>query len=691
MVLRIIIIVAGMLCYFNTTLFSISSGKEIPVQVQAYIQRAGNADTDKERLRILRKIQEVPCLNQEFRNELDTLLSAVDKWTNADDIRLWSPSYPLFKKEEGEAMFEDSPLYPVFLFYKARYVIWMALQRGSIWGNMDRRMKEFSRARSWLKQVNKAFPDNRIVNMYLGQPYPFDVKYAPVSRAPKWAIYQRASLERLTDIVLWWINNRQNEDGSYGGGWGDDVEMWRWWMPMMIAFQHPILENAQNKLSKGVLNLEQMKKGYTSHLTDVEHTAELTADAITPMMFLRPESQEWKERALRLAELMENLWTGVNRKGYLQFKSTYFSSDSVVVEPPRKACATVYETRAIQPLLLYWQQSGDQEVGQLLTSWLDGWVHAAMSKERGKPEGIIPSAVHWPDGRIGGLGEDWWEPKNYTDNPLYKWPSNAGSVINSLLLGWYMAGDEQYLEPIRKMAEIRLDYLKKVKDHPELKDSEEGSRAWLGANLTMIAAVCAKYKFLTGSDEFNELLEYAGPDNAYVQYRNNQNKEGMIESLHGMTESLRYFYPGYTSEVRWTDRVINFPYIFSEPAIYSEPISTIAPVNTRLLFSMLTGEPSSGRIFPVNAVRWMTLPRDIAALVKDSGFERFEAELFHFGKSGRKMEAELYLLNKGTYTLSLVNKKTNKVIQKKTIQVESDPVRINFVLPSRELCILQVE
>jgi hypothetical protein len=90
---------------------------------------------------------------------------------------------------------------------------------------------------------------------------------------------------------------------------------------------------------------------------------------------------------------------------------------------------------------------------------MDTWVDAASRAERGKPIGIIPSAIHWPDGRVGGLGPDWWDPRNHGEYTLYLFPSAMSLMTHSLLLTYYMTGQEKYLEPIRSMAEIRLKYL----------------------------------------------------------------------------------------------------------------------------------------------------------------------------------------------------------------------------------------
>ena len=37
---------------------------------------------------------------------------------------------------------------------------------------------------------------------------------------------------------------------------------------------------------------------------------------------------------------------------------------------------------------------------------MDTWVDAAERAERGKPAGIIPSAIHWPDGQAGGATDE---------------------------------------------------------------------------------------------------------------------------------------------------------------------------------------------------------------------------------------------------------------------------------------------
>ena len=116
----------------------------------------------------------------------------------------------------------------------------------------QRRREFFGIARGFFEKAARAFPENKIVRMYLGHPTSSYKHYEAVSGAPQWAVYQREGLEHLADIIEWWIDNRMQENGEYGGGWGDDCEMWRWWVPVLIGFDSPKITKAQARFSKKV-------------------------------------------------------------------------------------------------------------------------------------------------------------------------------------------------------------------------------------------------------------------------------------------------------------------------------------------------------------------------------------------------------------------------------------------------------
>ncbi|MCC6487945.1 MAG: hypothetical protein IT364_10635, partial [Candidatus Hydrogenedentes bacterium] len=579
----------------------------------------------------------------------------------------------------------DSPLVPLAEFYRARMLTWVTLEYGGFWSKEDARRAQFDKIRPLFEKSAQAFPENPLVKMYLGTPLPAEKAYPANAAAPDWANAQRESLERLADIVEWWIDHRMRSDGQYGGGWGDDCEMWRWWVPVLIAFDDPKITGAQERFSRALLAQPHMGGGYTSHVYDVEHTSEDSSDVLTPMMLLQPASDEWRGRAVRLAELMETLWTGVNERGFLQFKSTYFSATEV--DPsPQKACDTVYHPRAMQPTLLLWQRTGDERLGKLFAGWMNAWADAAAREERGKPAGIVPSAIHWPEGSIGGLGKDWWDPENHNNDPLYVFPSAMPLMTQTLMLTYHMTGDQKYLAPLRTMAAARLRYVEQP-----VAGAPQGSEMWCAERLGAVTGTVAKYRLLTGNTDFDTLLERDG--NAYVRYRLDGEIPRVAEALEEVAAALRVNFPGYTSEVRYTDRVLRFPSVFGKNGMFPEEIKGIYAPDTTLLYATVTGDPDHPQVFPLNAVRWRTPPRQIAALVTVSGSDRFEAQLFHFGAEARAMSADLYLLEKGTYDVTLEKldaQGARTALLHSALEVSGPATELPFDLPPQTLCGLRV-
>ncbi|MBL7152680.1 MAG: hypothetical protein ISS79_03120 [Phycisphaerae bacterium] len=667
-------VVAVLVCW----LASGSSGED---SLAAAIQRAGNADSESVRLEILKGLQQEPGLDAALKADLDRLITHIGRYTKEKRLDYFGREVSR-KTDFDFGLSENSALESLTWLYRGRMVIWYAMESGGVWNNAERRRQFFGTARGFFERYSKAFPENRIARMYLGEPIGPEKHYDAAAGAPEWAVYQRESLERIADIIEWWIDNRMQGDAQYGGGWGDDCEMWRWWVPVLIGFESPKITAAQARFSDAMMSQEHMKPGYTTRMTDVEHTAEDSADVITPMMHLDPDNPLWLSRAVRMAELMEDLWTGRNERGMLQFKSTYFTAEKVDTNPQR-ACDTVYHPRAVQPTLLYWQRTGDKKLTRLFGDWMDTWVDAAARAERGKPAGVIPSAIHWPDGDIGGAGKDWWDPRNHGEYTLYLWPSAMSMMTDTLLLTYYMTGEERYLEPIRSMAKIRLKHLRSsVREEPV-----PGSESWCAEKLGFLAGTIAKYRFLTGSKEFDELL--AGGMSPYMRFRLKGDRDNLIGALRNTAQALRINFAGYTSEVRYTDRVLRFPSLFGAGFARGKAGAIHRP-NTSLLYSSATGDPGGAGYFPLNAVRWLTPPRNIAALVTDSGTSSFAAELFNFQNAPRKISAELYLLAGGEYNLTVAVKDGDKTKTAETgaFTVTGPRTRVSFDLPGRKLCLM---
>jgi hypothetical protein len=87
--------------------------------------------------------------------------------------------------------------------------------------------------------------------------------------------------------------------------------------------------------------------------------------------------------------------------------------------------------------------------------------------------------------------------------------------------------------------------------------------------------------------------------------------------------ALRVNFPGFTSEVRSTDRCMRFVQFLAQDYAFDEYKGVTQPKH-ELLYRMVTGDKNAPR-FPQMAVRWLTPPKDIAVLVTEANTERLEA------------------------------------------------------------------
>lgn len=659
------------------------------------IREAGNARHEADRYRILAEIDARPDIDPPMRADLDKILPIVRQWAverepvklgkdgrSAENGYLTFFYSPIRKNRQTPnddyppKIDPDSPLYPIYALYRGRMLIWYPIQVGQVGSQAELRPLWFGEGRRLLEIAREAFPDNPVLGMYFGELLPWPSEYPDDPEAPKWANLQRRGLEKWTDVVHWWIDERQLDTGEFGGGWGDDVEMWRRWTPMLIAFKDPKVEAGMEKMAQGIFAMPHMARGFTERMTDAEHASEDTADTITPMMHIRPGDEVWSARAQNLIELMRENWTGVNERGELQFKSAYLNVEGTDSDP-EKAYDTVYHARTMQPALLYWQRTGDVRAGEVFSRWMQTWVSATNSTDGGKPAGVTPAVIHWPDGRSGSVQGDWWRINMYGSG-LYTFPSALDEFMPAMLLTWWMTEDDRFLEPIVLMANLRRQY-----HEGTLADEGSGSPAWCGRKIGgAISAVLPKYRFLTGDKSFDDLIREDG--NAYVRYRIDGDMEPLINSLRSHAMALNANFEAYTSEVRWTDRLLAFrKYLgyHDEDQLPGPSIDT--------LYQSASGDPGQPYYFPLNAVRWLTEPREIAALVKDSGPSRLEAELYHFGESARAMQGEFFLLRPGSYRLSL--KVGPAEIASEVVLITMNQRTISFDLPSRKVVRLTLE
>jgi hypothetical protein len=173
----------------------------------------------------------------------------------------------------------------------------------------------------------------------------------------------------------------------------------------------------------------------------------------------------------------------------------------------------------------------------------------------------------------------------------------------------------------------------------------------------------------------------------------NGKMDRLVEAFRRDAWALSHDFPLYTSEVRYNDRVLVRPYRwFVVPGVAPDTPTASDMWTMSKLYSSVTGDLGTVRLFPLKPVRWLTSPCEIAALVDHADPSSLRAQLFHFGEKPRKLAARLFLLKPGAYTVELTARARDKDepgrrIDRKTLEVKQDgEPRVDLELPPRQLC-----
>lgn len=558
----------------------------------------------------------------------------------------------------------DSSNYPLkekALYYRGKIFYDLYLESG---GNA-----RDEAAKRDLAKLYKIYPDDPVLAMFNGEridsPDPCD-EMIMSPNAPKWSVLQREYYNRLSNEIDWWVNERQAANGEFGGKIGDDVELLRWWSSFLLTGNKTAIRGWK-KLADAVWYNPKVYKGYSKKVYDVEHAAEFISDS-TPELILIDDDSTYFKRLFYTAEYFENLWTSVNNKGHRFFKSAWYSATEVDETSPRNIDVD-YNSRAVKPLRYLAWASRDEHFISLLHEWSMAWVDAAMSSAKGKPKGILPSAIRGYDEAFNGDEPSWYEAKSYWS--YFDWHHSVGSkILDNIIFTYTLTGDEELLQPFDYTMKMIKDF---IDEHPDIKNEEyeKGSEGWIVKQMIMNYGfwnVIEKWKVFTGNSEYDELLiKYS---NDYTKYKLTSEISYIEQNLEKSLEEIRYNTPLRTSLVLHTDRV--------------------RTTGANTLKAMLTGDGTPEASSPYYAVTWENADRDFTALVGDYSANNLSAQLFSHSDYEYELTARFWLLKKGTYKLIISDTEGN-VLSEQKLNFQKVGQRVCFMLPSDKLVNFQVE
>ncbi len=485
------------------------------------------------------------------------------------------------------------------------------------------------------REILEELPDHSICRQYVGEKVPWgpELSRRPEG-APAWAAALHEAYARNVAILNDWIEHRQAPDGTFGGGLGDDVELFRSWQPLAaISTGTPTVRAGVARLCDGVWANPAIKNGFWGGIMDVEHVAEYTADTQPAMIFIDYGEPSYYERNLEAARHIRDVLTGVNERGMRQFKSTDIGGNGVGDVPEHQADVP-YDARPMKAVMwLTW--AGNPTARKLFLDWADTWADAAMSQEGGKPVGVIPPAIWYPSGTIVRPSGSWWDPR--LGFKYFNWPFSTFMTFDTLNCAYYFTNDPKYLIPLRQTLDL-------VWSAPAI-DPESvapGSREWVTAMLqeySLIWQSMPGYRWVSGDHSYDDNLLAASHSDekrvatkAYTRYLIDHDLTAFTAAMEALAEERRYNFELQTREVLATDRA-------------GVPIDD--------LFGAYTGAARrwSDMGLPSCAVTWVTEDTDFAALVRTADDHRLKLTVHSFKDRPARLGMRLWQLVRGRYEL----------------------------------------
>lgn len=319
-------------------------------------------------------------------------------------------------------------------------------------------LDRFTQVRDNYAQIVEEHPNTKRLNLYLqfetdltdllrvdpdhalGRQYWYDYNREqprpPVSLAkvpngvPSWAFRQTELLGYLKRFVNWYIDNRQIENGEFGGGLSDDGDLTNWWPGTALMGANP--EKIRRSLLKE-MDAFYAQRMFTNGLSTIQadelHSYEEGIQALGQSLTLDYGSPLQLERAMQTALGAERL-TGVNGAGHRHIRSSYFNGLKMA-EDGVWGWSKPSSYLVLHPAMLLVEFNGAPRVRAWLLQLADSLLAHAKTDAAGNVQ--LPGAIRFA-----------------TDEARYVAPATGGGLERMTPLLWAAyrwTGDRKYVRP----------------------------------------------------------------------------------------------------------------------------------------------------------------------------------------------------------------------------------------------------
>ncbi len=309
-----------------------------------------------------------------------------------------------------------------------------------------------------ISDVLRVDPGNAVARSYWGeknpeQPYARFIQPAPPAGVPLWAFRQVEDLKLYRRFVDWWIDERQIDNGEFGGGLSDDTDLVNQWVPLALMGVEPDRYTASVRRVLDATYANGMWTGGLSRIrTDELHSYEEGINSVAQTMQMDWGDPTAIERGMAVAREYRRL-VERNPAGPDHIVSSYFSGADIVREGTL-GWQRPYSFLILHPGLLLVNYNGAPAIRSTVLSLLDSWL--AHGKEEGG-RWTFPAEIEWATDKSRGSG--------------------VASAAHVFWAAYSWTGDEKYLRPfvgditrgnLPALTQLNADLLARAPGGPEL-------------------------------------------------------------------------------------------------------------------------------------------------------------------------------------------------------------------------------
>ena len=242
--------------------------------------------------------------------------------------------------------------------------------------------------------------------------------------APDWAVWARQALRNRHEIIMWWLDHRQQANGELAGHINDDGEFSCNWPSHYFMVGEERIADGLRKLAQVAWEMSA-GTGYTVGSRDVEHAAEDQSCTQPQVLLVDYGNPKAVERFMVMSRYL-GFWTAINEVGRRQFKSYMFTTKRIWDDPPYDIDQPYCPLSMVGTGHLIWY-THSPKVTEIFLQEAESWALACLSTDGGKPAGRIPKEIRGRDSKIDPYAPYPGNPILQKRSTLYR--NGAGAYI----------------------------------------------------------------------------------------------------------------------------------------------------------------------------------------------------------------------------------------------------------------------